>query len=114
MAQCIFFLYQWNMHLYYYVHVSHHHSISFLGESIFSGQFNNLTVQTDVNITLVPERYSNVISNFFTIENVTVIDGSAKIFISSLCTSTAGQIIDILTTFTSFEISCLDCGKAFI
>lgn len=36
-----------------------------LGESIFSGQFNNLTVQTDVNITLVPERYSNVISNFF-------------------------------------------------
>ena len=82
-----------------------------LGQSILSGQFNNLTTSlSEVNTTLFTDRYSNVLTEFIMSENVTVVNGLANISGNSLCSSTAGQIRDILTTFTSLEIFCPDCG----
>ena len=82
-----------------------------LGESILSGQYNNVTVQAEVNTTLIPDRYSDVVTEFFTSKNITVTDGLAKITSSGLCFSTAAPIRDILITFTLFEISCSECGQ---
>ena len=90
------------MHIHYYI---------ILGESIFSGQFNNLTTSlSEVNTTLIPDGYSNALTEFIISENVTVVNGLANISSDGLCSSTAAQIRDILTTFTSFEIFCPDCG----
>ena len=82
-----------------------------LGELILSGQFSNLTVEAEVNISLIPDRYSDLVMEYFTSKNITVIDNVTNISSNSLCSSTATQIRDILTTFTSSEVSCdPECG----
>ena len=84
-----------------------------LGEPILSGQSNNLTVLSEVNTTLIPDRYSNDVAEFFMRENVTVVDGLANISRNGLCSNAAAPIMEILATFTSLEISCSDCGQKF-
>ena len=82
-----------------------------LGQSILSGQFNNLTTSlSEVNTTLIPDEYTNVLTEFIMSENMTVVNDLANISSNGLCSSKAAQIRDILTTFTSLEIFCTDCG----
>lgn len=81
-----------------------------LGDSVLSGQSNNGTVHSEVNTTLIPDRYSNIVAEFFMSENVTVVDGLVNISTNDLCSSAATPVIEILTTFTSLEVSCSDCG----
>ena len=84
------------------------------GESILSGQFSNLTIETEVNISLIPDRYSDVVMEYFMSKNITVVDNLTNISSNSLCPSAATRIRDILTTFTSIEISCdPECGQKF-
>lgn len=84
-----------------------------LGQSIFSGQFNNLTIEAEVNVSLIPDRYNDTIMEYFMSENITVIDKFANISGIDICSSTAIPIRDILIAFAAIEVSCSECGKIF-
>ena len=62
---------------------------------------------------MIPDRYSDVITEYFTSENFTVIDNFTNISSNDICSSTSAEIRYILTTFTAIEISCSECGKKF-
>ena len=62
---------------------------------------------------MIPDRYSDVITEYFTSENFTVIDNFTNISSNDICSSTSAEIRYILTNFTAIEISCSECGKKF-
>ena len=67
-----------------------------------------------MNISLIPDKYSDTVVEYFMSKNVTVTDDLANISSNDLCSSAAAPIRDILTTFTSVEVSCApECGQKF-
>ena len=65
-----------------------------------------------MNISQIPDSSRDVVVEYFSNQNITVTDNLTNVSSNSLCASTAAQIRDILTTFTSVEISCApECGQ---
>ena len=67
-----------------------------------------------MNISQIPDGSRDIVMEHLMSNNITVTENLTNVSSNSLCTSSAAQIRDILTTFTSFEIDCdPECGKKF-
>ena len=83
-----------------------------LGQSILSDQFSIPSVEVEVNIGQIPARSRDVVVEYFMSNNFTLMDNLTNVSTSSLCSSAAAEVRDVLTTFTSLEISCApECGE---
>ena len=88
-----------------------------LGISVLSGQLSIPVpaVEAEVNISQIPDGSRDVIMEYLMSNNITVTDNMTNVSSNSLCTNTtAAQVRDILTTFTSVDVACdPQCGKKF-
>jgi hypothetical protein len=81
---------------------------------VLTGQLNIPVpaVEAEVNISQIPDESRDVVVDYLTSNNITVTDNLTNVSSDSLCSSTAAQIRDVLTTFTSVEIACdPECGE---
>ena len=80
-----------------------------IGELILSDQVN--VTNAEINITLIPDMYDDILMKFIMDENITVSDNMANISNEVLCSSAAAPIRDALTNFASVEYFCApECG----
>lgn len=90
-----------------------------LGDSVLSGQFNNLSSpgsEISVNVSQFQDQNDEKtdVMNFLTNENINVTNGLANVTAQLLCSDTAVAIRDALSTlptFTSLDILCGECGQ---
>ncbi len=92
-----------------------HLLILYTGESsVLSDQLNIPAFEAEVNISQIPDGPRDIFVDYHTSNNITVMANLTNVSSDSLCSSTAAQIRDVLTTFTSVVIACdLECGQKF-